>query len=264
MSRYEEVASKLVGLSLSRCVRDICSGKVRLSDVVMIVSRTRIECEFDLDNVINIYKGTYWLDNPSAKISAEKCEQIARDIYSTGRLIQPRLGGRLPVFHMELVDKSQIWVGSVELFNEGTKAKKLYQDFASKLEARNNCISSGNHEWKVKHDKALKELLYALPHGSGIDGEWELDDSSTLNRLVFTCSYHHMNDGGMYDGWTDFSVVLTPTFDGFSLRIFGKFPRRYADTRDYLAEVLYHAFHRYVWWSYNSSDGKMSLHTLEN
>lgn len=50
-------------------------------------------------------------------------------------------------------------------------------------------------------------LKDALPHGSGIDCDWNV---STLKNgsVVAHNSYHGMNDCGMYDGWQDFTVKL--------------------------------------------------------
>jgi len=49
-----------------------------------------------------------------------------------------------------------------------------------------------------------------MPSGAGIDCGTELDeDLSTVERLVFRFSYHHMNDNGYYDGWTDHTCDCT-------------------------------------------------------
>ena len=76
-----------------------------------------------------------------------------------------------------------------------------------------------------------------MPSGSGIDSGTKLDfDRSKPNRLVFTAPYHHMNDDGMYDGWTDHDIIVTPDLGfGFDLRITG---RDRNQIKDYLGDTF--------------------------
>lgn len=120
---------------------------------------------------------------------------------------------------------------------------KVYQKMARLVVARGNCIKTNNNEWLKKHEATLEKLVDDLPHGSGIDGKTEFDfEASNENKLVIKSSYHHMNDGGYYDGWTEFKVIVTPDLAfGFGLKVQGAFPRKYADTRDYLIETFNYA-----------------------
>lgn len=95
---------------------------------------------------------------------------------------------------------------------------------ASLIQARQNCIKAQNHEWFQKHTERLESLVEEMPSGSGIDCGTKLDlDASTPSKLVFTFSFHHMNESGMYDGWTDHKAVATPDFAfGFYLVITGR------------------------------------------
>ena len=52
-----------------------------------------------------------------------------------------------------------------------------------------------------------ERLIDALPHGSGIDCNWSAETQKNGN-IVASNSYHLMDDGGMYDGWQNFSVKL--------------------------------------------------------
>lgn len=75
-------------------------------------------------------------------------------------------------------------------------------------------------------DDALDYLLDALPHGSGIDCTWDVEVLKNGN-VVFRNSYHGMDEGGYYDGWQDFSVVifchqrdvLNPLRDGVTTQV---------------------------------------------
>jgi hypothetical protein len=55
-------------------------------------------------------------------------------------------------------------------------------------------------------DEEVKQVLEALPHGSGIDGKWEHKVAGSRDK--FTCALHVMDENGMYDGWQDFAVTI--------------------------------------------------------
>jgi hypothetical protein len=85
----------------------------------------------------------------------------------------------------------------------------------------------------------IKEMVDALPSGSGIDCGTTLErDDCKPGKLVLSLSYHHMAESGMYDGWTEHKVIVTPSFDGIDMRITG--PNR-NDIKDYLYEVYHYA-----------------------
>jgi hypothetical protein len=100
-----------------------------------------------------------------------------------------------------------------------------------------NCIASHNDEWREKHGERIADLLDEMPSGSGIDCGTKIDlDASTAEKLVFDVAYHHMNDGGYYDGWTQHTVIVTPSLAfGFTLRITG---RDRNGIKEYIAEMF--------------------------
>lgn len=102
--------------------------------------------------------------------------------------------------------------------------KTLINAIAETLAAHRNCVQSGNREWQAKHAARLAQLADRLPSGSGIDHGTTIDvDASTTDRVVLRTSYHHMNDGGMYDGWTEHRIVVRPSFiGGIDLAIGGR------------------------------------------
>ena len=63
-----------------------------------------------------------------------------------------------------------------------------------------------------------------MPSGSGFDSGTKFDfDKSTPNKLVFQTSYHHMNQNGYYDGWTEHTITVTPSLQfGFDAVIGGR------------------------------------------
>lgn len=119
--------------------------------------------------------------------------------------------------------------------------RKLYEVLASAVQARLNCIASNNTDWRDRHEDRIESLVkMKMPSGSGFDSGTTIDlDKSTGNRLVFFTSFHHMNDAGMYDGWTEHTVTVTPSFvGGFDLHVTG---RNRNDIKDYIGETFSHA-----------------------
>jgi hypothetical protein len=122
---------------------------------------------------------------------------------------------------------------------------KLYQAIAMKIGARLNCIQSGNDAWVDRHEEDILKLADELPHGSGIDGENEIDLSkSTGEKIVIHTSFHHMNENGMYDGWTGHTLTITASlYNGYYMKISG---RNRNDIKDYLHECFSYDLNREV------------------
>lgn len=108
------------------------------------------------------------------------------------------------------------------------------------------------HEQKLKAEKEIKDkqddaeqiLLNKLPHGSGINGKWEFEWLKNGNVKAKN-SFHCMNDGGYYDGYAEFTVIIPPqdhtdfhlVFNGRQ----GQNKNRQYMLRDYLESTLYEA-----------------------
>ena len=85
----------------------------------------------------------------------------------------------------------------------------LYKRIASAIVARKNCQESGNAEWFDRWTEELREYAKCLPHGSGFDNGTSIDlDRSDGKRIVLNTSFHHMNENGYYDGWTEHVVTV--------------------------------------------------------
>jgi hypothetical protein len=108
---------------------------------------------------------------------------------------------------------------------------------AGKLIAVDNCAKSGNSEWEQKHLDAIRSHLASAPSGGGFDCGTEIDlTRSTPQRLVFTTAFHHMDDDGYYDDWSNHEVIVKPClWSGFSLRITG---RNRNEIKDYIHETF--------------------------
>jgi hypothetical protein len=75
-----------------------------------------------------------------------------------------------------------------------------------------------------------------LPSGSGIDSGTKIDlDKSHAEKIIFYFGFHHMDENGFYDGWTEHTLVVTPSFTGINLRIGGR-------DRNQIKEYLYDTY----------------------
>ena len=121
---------------------------------------------------------------------------------------------------------------------------RLANQFAVLVDAYARCVEKGNTEWEENHKERMEALIQQyLPSGSGFDSGTHLDfDTSTGERLVFRTSFHHMNDSGMYDGWTDHEVIVTPSLVfGFNIRVTGKDKRQ---IKEYIVETFNEILHK--------------------
>ena len=90
-----------VGLSLSRCIRDIYEGKVDMQDVLVVIARTKCSNDDESWNELwNGYRQRQGLSNPEWIHIPEEDEPKMRAVYSSlfteGKLHQPRQFGSRP------------------------------------------------------------------------------------------------------------------------------------------------------------------------
>lgn len=120
----------------------------------------------------------------------------------------------------------------------------LAQKIAVTLAAYYNARKQGNLEWEKNHKTTLLDLEKKLPSGSGIDTGTHIILESRKNYaecevdkfgFVLQTAFHHMNEHGMYDGWTEHQVRVKPTFVGIDLRISGR-------DRNQIKEYLYQVY----------------------
>ena len=101
----------------------------------------------------------------------------------------------------------------------------LYRRLARLVGAYWNCVKSGNEEWKKRHhDKAIELVKEHLPSGSGIDsGTRLMVENSYPNKLFLEVAFHHMDEHGGYDGWTNHIITVEPDLElGFTLQVSGE------------------------------------------
>ena len=120
---------------------------------------------------------------------------------------------------------------------------------ACSFQAYLNCqTDAAKADWADEHKRHIVDMCRDLmPSGSGIDSGTTFDFAeSKPERLVFHTAFHHMDDGGGYDGWTAHKVIVSASLVfGLDIRITG---RNRNEIKDYLHEVFEHALTRDVVW----------------
>jgi hypothetical protein len=82
----------MIGLSLSRCIKDVIEGRMRVETIDRLVTGTRCVTEADWTECLNGYAQSYWRVNPQWAI------RIVRSLRELGRIEQPRCSGRDPAY----------------------------------------------------------------------------------------------------------------------------------------------------------------------
>lgn len=116
---------------------------------------------------------------------------------------------------------------------------KLYQFLAQQMSRVKYLEDHNRHAYAADVVSQLKELTKAeLPRGSGFDNGSQLNYENTkTDRLVINTAFHHMDEHGSYDGWTEHTVIVTPSLlYGFELRVTGR-------NRNMIKEYISDVFH---------------------
>lgn len=102
-----------VGLSFSRCVRDIVEGRVSLDDVLVVIARTDLDPNDDAQwsSVWAAYAGGNYartaMEWAGTKHTEQQYRSVSIDLWNQGKLHQPRKFGahprRLPYYWLEAV-----------------------------------------------------------------------------------------------------------------------------------------------------------------
>ena len=99
--------------------------------------------------------------------------------------------------------------------------------------------AAGSYDEKYEDvtDAALAYAMAESPSGSGIDSGIKLV-SSSKQKMVFSVPFHHMDQNGYYDGWSEYTVVVKPELSetGFDMLIKG---RDRDLTKSYLFDLFY-------------------------
>ena len=106
-----------IGLSYSRCVRDIVDGRVDIDDVLVIIARTDFDPNDDTQwsgiwddygggqRLGGIFGGHEWMDYSAE--DEHKFRQVSIDLWKQGKFHQPRKFGAYPA------RRPEIWLEAV-------------------------------------------------------------------------------------------------------------------------------------------------------
>jgi hypothetical protein len=110
--------------------------------------------------------------------------------------------------------------------------RKLYQALAGLVEARLNCMASGNNELLHSYEEQGNKLVRECMPGGGRFDSTKLDwNRSMPNKLVLVTAYLHT---GHHVGWTKHTVTVRPDLrSGYKLSI-SKSNRH--DLKEFMAE----------------------------
>lgn len=136
--------------------------------------------------------------------------------------------------------------------------KPLYKQFASATDARLNCLRSENPFAESWQEMIEFLVTNCLPHGSGIDNGVTFDfERSTGSKLVFHFGFHFMDDSGYYDGWENYTLIVTASMiSNFDMRITGK---NRGDIKEYLYQVFEYSLSESVTVDYDKQADKFIL-----
>lgn len=81
------------------------------------------------------------------------------------------------------------------------------------------------------HEDLCKKFL---PNGSGFDAGCEIR-AVGKTKIIIKTDFHHLDENGYYDGWTEHTVTVEAAFDGHTIKVSGKDRN---NIKDYIAETF--------------------------
>lgn len=116
---------------------------------------------------------------------------------------------------------------------------KIYIELARQIGRVHNLQNHDHDQWLIVRDDIDEFVKKIFPHGSGFDTGTKLDwDKSTPDKIVFNADFHHMDDNGYYDGWSEHTITVRSCMQfGFNLKIGG---RNRNGIKDYISEIFDH------------------------
>jgi len=121
-------------------------------------------------------------------------------------------------------------------------AQKETYNLLQTWDAYLRCCANDNTEWIDKHWDTITTVLFEnLPHGSGIDYDWQFYAADNGKDLVCANGWHYMNENGYYDGSWDFQITIKTgirdMFGKIVFKITGQFGK-HQDIKEYLYELI--------------------------
>jgi hypothetical protein len=111
------------------------------------------------------------------------------------------------------------------------------RDFYSQLAGYIAWYKTAHADFKELALDKIDKLAEEFPHGSGFNNGCSIDlEKSNGEKIVIKTAFHHMDENGYYDGWTEHEVVITSSLRyGFNVRVTGKNKN---DIKEYIRHVF--------------------------
>jgi hypothetical protein len=93
----------MIGISLSRCILDLATDKVRIADVEKIITGTKAPTRTEWMQLLTDYAGKEWAS------VAEKAKALAHMLYVSNKIEMPRNSGKPPPV---IAEAGKYWVDS--------------------------------------------------------------------------------------------------------------------------------------------------------
>jgi len=108
-------------------------------------------------------------------------------------------------------------------------------EFYSELARQIAWYKTAKGEFVQQAEDKIAAMEKQLPYGSGFNNGSHVDfEKSTGEKIVIDTAFHHMDENGYYDGWTEHKVIVVASLMyGFRLKVTGKDRNR---IKDYIAE----------------------------
>lgn len=94
--------------------------------------------------------------------------------------------------------------------------------------------------WQEMRDKwefLLCSMESTLPSGSGFDNGTKIArNESEHGKVVLHTSFHHMDENGGYDEWTEHRITVKPVFGGIRIIVSGQNKN---DIKEYIRETFH-------------------------
>jgi hypothetical protein len=116
-----------IGFSFGRCVRDIVNGDVNIDDVVVVVAKTMMRSDEDVLSVVRQYMFRW---DYLAGLDDAKCQEVALELWNSGRLHQPRVLG----LYASMTPEEFVWLDLVPTANNQSPwVKEAWENYQMAL-----------------------------------------------------------------------------------------------------------------------------------
>lgn len=128
-----------IGFSFGRCIRDIVNGVVDFDDVLLIITRTRIEESDYLSGMIREYT---WRNDYLEGLDEDHCLDVAVRLWESGKIHQPLMYGA----RLSHVSEKYLWMDVIPTATDMDPGlKEAWEAYRMLLVMRNTIPDGSGH-----------------------------------------------------------------------------------------------------------------------